>query len=490
MKIKWNDYVSNTAVLKRANITSVEAMIMKHRQDGLAMWCVWRTQDYQRKFSSHQRVTGTSGEEKSKWARTSLKRKEEPAWQLNDSNGQKEQINQSHVPRFICLGDPNVTNSYVIDYDSNSSYVINTTFTAMCLDGHLLDAENDSQAVVCTPDGWSDTWPCLPSCTGDPPEAGDNMARSEITDRTFGSQVFYNCTDGYLIPETFPNVTDLWTLTCEDYNWTAVYPELRCDRLCLDEPPLAPEPGNTTWDFVNRTAGYEMELFCPEGHFFPNVTNTTTVRCDTNGNWTDLDPEFLNCRILALEDPRTPNNSFLLGPQPPYWENTTVVFACFENSLFPSGRNYTWATFNGTDWLYADPDAACIKSCPLPFTPAPAVRQSFLVSPIEGATVTYYCSGGFEGDETNFTNTCLDGNWTMDSLPVCKMCDEPPPPVPSGVSRNYTGNNEWGTSALYLCETGLFPDGGILINVTCDQGNWTQDSVPPCARKDSKGFSI
>lgn len=64
---------------------------------------------------------------------------------------------------------------------------------------------------------------------------------------------------------------------------------------------------------------------------------------------------------VALEDPRTPNNSFLLGPQPPYWENTTVVFACFENSLFPSGRNYTWATFNGTDWLYADPDAACIK---------------------------------------------------------------------------------------------------------------------------------
>ncbi|XP_070000283.1 uncharacterized protein [Penaeus vannamei] len=65
-------------------------------------------------------------------------------------------------PCDVCLGDPNVTNSYVIDYDSNSSYVINTTFTAMCLDGHLLDAENDSQAVVCTPDGWSDTWPCLP----------------------------------------------------------------------------------------------------------------------------------------------------------------------------------------------------------------------------------------------------------------------------------------------------------------------------------------
>jgi len=31
MKIKWNDYVSNTAVLERANITSIEAMIMKHR---------------------------------------------------------------------------------------------------------------------------------------------------------------------------------------------------------------------------------------------------------------------------------------------------------------------------------------------------------------------------------------------------------------------------------------------------------------------------
>ncbi|XP_076067702.1 uncharacterized protein LOC143040495 [Oratosquilla oratoria] len=48
MKIKWNDYVSNTAVLERANVTSIEAMIMKHH----LRWCVWRTQDYQRKFSS------------------------------------------------------------------------------------------------------------------------------------------------------------------------------------------------------------------------------------------------------------------------------------------------------------------------------------------------------------------------------------------------------------------------------------------------------
>lgn len=31
MKIKWNDYASNTAVLERANVTSIEAMIMKHR---------------------------------------------------------------------------------------------------------------------------------------------------------------------------------------------------------------------------------------------------------------------------------------------------------------------------------------------------------------------------------------------------------------------------------------------------------------------------
>ncbi|XP_076043766.1 uncharacterized protein LOC143026869 [Oratosquilla oratoria] len=30
MKIKWNDYVSNTAVLERPNVTSIEAMIMKH----------------------------------------------------------------------------------------------------------------------------------------------------------------------------------------------------------------------------------------------------------------------------------------------------------------------------------------------------------------------------------------------------------------------------------------------------------------------------
>lgn len=71
-------------------------------------------------------------------------------------------------------------------------------------------------------------------------------------------------------------------------------------------------------------------------------------------------------------------------------------------------------------WHSNKPNINRIPACPLPFTPAPAVRQSFLVSPIEGATVTYYCSGGFEGDETNFTNTCLDGNWTMDSLPVCK----------------------------------------------------------------------
>ncbi|XP_076029807.1 uncharacterized protein LOC143018334 [Oratosquilla oratoria] len=31
VKIKWNDYVSNTAVFERVNITSIEPMIMKHR---------------------------------------------------------------------------------------------------------------------------------------------------------------------------------------------------------------------------------------------------------------------------------------------------------------------------------------------------------------------------------------------------------------------------------------------------------------------------
>ncbi|XP_068207769.1 C4b-binding protein alpha chain-like [Palaemon carinicauda] len=315
---------------------------------------------------------------------------------------------------------------------------------------------------------------------------GSNMNLTEINDKEIGAIVTYYCDDGFYIPATFPNASNETTVTCnETLDWepiTLLVTDLFCAQVCFDDPISPVSPANTTWDQVTRVAGTEVNITCPEGYAFPDLNDTVVLTCGENGNWTEVIPEDVVCRRYTLEDPVAPNGTVYNASSPPHWENTTVNFTCQENLLSRDLLNATSMTFNGTDWVPLDPEFVCLMACGDPIPAVDPVTMNFTELGLEGDIAIYECLGGFEGnDALNVTSVCKDGNWTLQEIPVCKMCGSADmPAIPHQGIRVEKGIRSYGAVVTYKCMSGFFDNAETEVSVTCLDGTWSRTEVPFC----------
>ncbi|XP_069191903.1 uncharacterized protein [Procambarus clarkii] len=164
-------------------------------------------------------------------------------------------------PCNVCAGRPVVENA-TINWGSSQYKVTTNVVVATCKSGYYLNITTTTQTLTCGLTGWSDATPCYEGC-GAPPPAGHNMTMGAFTSNTIGSTLYYNCSEGLLVPETFPDVKDHLVLTCQARVWTPSGQPLSCAKLCLGEPPTLDLPGTSTWDNTTRTAGTKMRPQVP-----------------------------------------------------------------------------------------------------------------------------------------------------------------------------------------------------------------------------------
>ncbi|XP_068207772.1 E-selectin-like [Palaemon carinicauda] len=226
-----------------------------------------------------------------------------------------------------------------------------------------------------------------------------------------------------------------------------------------------------------------VNMTCPEGLAFPDLSRLIEVTCVTGGNWTQSnDPEIDPvCQWITYQPPPAPPGSALNDSASHYWQGTVVNFTCPEGFQSSSGLSVTTLTFTGPNWTAADPSFECLIACGPPPTAVPPVTMTFTGSGVQGDLVKYKCLGGFAGSNSvDFITTCLQGVWSMTSVPKCQECNSTLPEAPAGVSVvPYVGVPAYGAVATYNCD-GQFTDGASSLNVTCVDGEWSPQDILDC----------
>lgn len=90
-----------------------------------------------------------------------------------------------------CLEEPLVEKA-VTDWNENAVYVVGSTVTATCDEGHLAKGDVSSQVVSCQSGGWEAVTGCYAACMAEPPAEGRNIHRGGFR-RGVGAIIRYKC---------------------------------------------------------------------------------------------------------------------------------------------------------------------------------------------------------------------------------------------------------------------------------------------------------
>ncbi|XP_071542889.1 complement factor H-like [Panulirus ornatus] len=151
------------------------------------------------------------------------------------------------LPRCLiyCLEEP-VVSLATTDWVNTTYYTVGDMVTATCLTSHLVDAVNTNQTLTCTEAGWADVQPCYKGCVEEPPEAGGNMTREDVSHRSINTTLEYRCQPGYLMTTESGQAVNSTLVTCgEDGLWTPPGPMPHCQQVLVGTVP----PYNVTWTF-------------------------------------------------------------------------------------------------------------------------------------------------------------------------------------------------------------------------------------------------
>ncbi|XP_042233683.1 uncharacterized protein LOC121873877 isoform X2 [Homarus americanus] len=260
----------------------------------------------------------------------------------------------------VCTREP-VGNNSETDWDGDTTYTVNMTVTATCIENHVLNLTHTTSHLACTYEGWQSAPYCYPGCADAPPTPGSNMTRDNLTWNGDGVVLYYNCSSGYFIPpsEEYPELLTFTSVTCSATTWEPSGPPLMCAQMCLEDPMAASPTTNSSWDGVNRTVGTEVVFSCSNGQVLPDLNTSVTINCGADGNWTTVPLDYLLCRTVApAPPPVAPGNSYI-EPPPPYWVGMTIRYMCPSPQTTATGDTHINVTCLEEGWPEIDPTFEC-----------------------------------------------------------------------------------------------------------------------------------
>ncbi|XP_050712793.1 uncharacterized protein LOC126996423 isoform X2 [Eriocheir sinensis] len=221
-----------------------------------------------------------------------------------------------------------------------------------------------SVTVTCSVTGEWDTAgplpPCLHYCENEPMVASATTTWLATKKYAAGAQVNATCIANHVAGVN----TTVQTLNCTAAGWTTGIP---CVSGCLAAPPaagvnmiappvLASHTGATlTYTCINDT-------FASVDLMLPPVT-AIVVTCDASGLWVTTATTATtlpDCLFASTTQPVLPAGSTLSGAVPPYLAGDVLTQTCDAGYASGTGATSTQHTFDGTQWVPADPTFECL----------------------------------------------------------------------------------------------------------------------------------
>ncbi|KAK4328807.1 hypothetical protein Pmani_000803 [Petrolisthes manimaculis] len=351
----------------------------------------------------------------------------------------------------VCEDEPPaVGNATLPDHNNNTIYYVNDSTPATCVEGHVFAVGVATMDLNCTQNSWTELTACYGACVMDPPIAGNNTVRENLTDIAFGTEMTYNCSDGFYIPpdQDSSDLVNSIVVKCNtSHQWDPPQP-INCVKVCVNMDPASPSNGNSSWDNVTRIVDTEVELTCPANHTFTNLSTTLTLKCEESGNWTQVDQDLIKCLMPCPDTtlPSIPSNATMEGPEaPPYWVGDAVNFTCGpgqESQKQETQLNIECVVDDG--WINFDSNFACFNACqknPYPVD-LPAYSDWNNLTRIVGTKVMYSCPSGmvFANLSSTVEVECeeMTRNWTTidPEMLICRTAcpDTTLPSIPSNAT--------------------------------------------------------
>ena len=260
-----------------------------------------------------------------------------------------------------------------------------------------------------------------------------------------------------------------------DRKWEG--PEPVCREIdCRQPGPLI----NGIKEGRRTSLGSVIQFRCNEGMTFVGPSNSTT--CMENGLWSHPVPQCMESCLLPLI-----SHGKVQGHSPGFLipHGTSVNVTC--DDLYENAETSTEVTcFNGSlvpQVPFCRP-ASCRK---MPEKP----RNGLVIAPKlgHGMKAVFKCLDGFRLVGNNMT-TCVHGNWTMDSPPVCHeiYCPFPGSLINGRVLlvghmglydyRPYVKKVPNKKQIAFECDKGFYAVGPA--GATCVDGHWSPDHMPRC----------
>ncbi|XP_016047209.2 C4b-binding protein alpha chain isoform X1 [Erinaceus europaeus] len=371
-----------------------------------------------------------------------------------------------------CDTPPSVFFALPVSELNQSSFETGTVLKYKCRPGY--SKSSSSTQLTCKPSGqWSYSTFCVKKKCRNPGELANGQVIVK-SDLSFGSQIEFSCSDGFLLSGPTSTYCDIQNNIVD---WTDPFPE--CIIAKCEAPPEIPHGKHSGEEDDVYTYGSSVTYSCHLGYsLLGQASISCSVKNKTLSVWHPSPPE---CRKIRCPTPKVEGGIVVTGFGPVYTYKDSIAFLC-NRGFDLRGSNIIHCE---ADNNWNPPPPVCEpNSC----IGVPEVANGFWVrnhyyaddSVFEvGTVLTLTCNQGFRAKAGGETKVRCQRDLTWSAHTTCEEVCCPEPELENG---RITGSRRSGSLCHYRA--------GDSISYTCyemysfeahctQNGRWNPD-MPTC----------
>ncbi|KAG8130469.1 hypothetical protein E2320_017145, partial [Naja naja] len=342
----------------------------------------------------------------------------------------------------VRCGEPaSIANGYSI----GTNYSFGAIVAYSCIRGYYIKGEKKR---TCEATGtWSGTMPtCHPVSCGEPLKLANGMIKN-MTGRSFGSEVTYQCNEGYQLIGSS-------RLFCQSNRQWYSEAQPSCVILNCGEPPTFQHGFSKGKKFE---VGAKVSFFCVEGY---ELIGDVSWTCQKSGMWNKK--QSPQCIPTKCPEPPLTENQLVLKEMA---DQVGIVQLSCREGLILHGASIL-RCLSSQQWNDSFPVCRMVLCHRPPYIPFgdPVVSSLHF-----GSTVNYTCMDGFLLKGTSTIICQADGTWSS-PLPECIPVECPQPEEIQNGIVDVQGLTYLST-ALYSCKPGFELMGNTTI-LCGEDGDW------------------
>ncbi|KAM4706958.1 sushi domain-containing protein 1 [Discoglossus pictus] len=367
-----------------------------------------------------------------------------------------------------CGLPPALPHSHV---DPTSNTMFGSQVIYSCDPGFI--AETGKNKSICTSSGkWEEaTLQCKVIDCG-PPMSLPNTVIQSLSNTTFGSNVTYSCSEGFV-----SNIGHETSICTEEGRWEGA--SLMCKAVDCGQPLAL--PNTVIQSLSNTTVGNKVTYRCENGFVADSGHNTSI--CTGDGKWKGA--TFM-CKVMDCGSPPS-----ILHASTEVHGNTSygsvLVYDCLHGYVIESGHEVATCNEEGQ---WEGVDLVCREiDCGQP----PSVSNAEMIwsgTRNLGSEVHYKCVKGFYNPD-NYTVSRCTSNETWENVTfTCTEVDCGAPSIIDHADLLWNNQSSLGSVAHYMCKPGFKASIGINVSVCSAEGAWNKLNLTCTVKEDLIGSVV